>query len=57
MNENEISKFIVEAAFAVYKKLGLGLLENAYEVCMAYELSKNLEVEIEFPMPLVYDEI
>jgi GxxExxY protein len=57
MNENDISKFIVDAAFAVHKSLGPGLLENAYKVCMAYELSKNLEVETEYPMPLVYEEI
>ena len=57
MNENEISKFVVDAAFAVHKKLGPGLLENAYKVCMAYEISKNLEVETEFPMPLVYEEV
>lgn len=57
MDENEISRFVVNAAFTVHKKLGPGLLENAYKVCMAYELSKNVEVEVEFPMPLVYEKI
>lgn len=57
MDENEISKIVVNAAFKVHKKFGPGLLENAYKVCLAYELSKQLEIEVEYPMPLVYEDI
>lgn len=38
MTENEISKLVLDAAFAVHKALGPGLLENVYEYCLAAEL-------------------
>ena len=40
MNENELSKIIIGCAMKVHTKLGPGLLESAYEACLAYELSK-----------------
>lgn len=58
MNENQISKIILDCAFKVHTKLGPGLLESAYRECLAYELIKaGLTVEKEKPMPLVYEEI
>ena len=57
MTENELSNIIISEAIYIHKNLGPGLLENAYKVCMAYELSKNLAVETEFPMPLIYEEV
>ena len=37
---------IIGAAIEVHRNLGPGLLESAYEVCLAYELHlKNLKVE------------
>ena len=57
MEENEISRIIVNAAFTVHKRLGSGLLENAYKVCLAYELSKELNIEVEHSMRIVYDEV
>jgi GxxExxY protein len=38
MNENEIAKEIVNAAFKVHTRLGPGLLESVYETVLAYEL-------------------
>lgn len=39
MNEmDRIASRIVDAAFSVHKNLGPGLLENAYESCLEYEL-------------------
>ena len=38
--EQYVIKMIVDAAFAVNKKLGSGLLEKVYEVCFCSELSK-----------------
>ena len=38
--ENEISYKIRGAIFNVYKKLGPGLLESAYEVALRIELEK-----------------
>jgi GxxExxY protein len=56
MTENEIAKQILDAAFAVHTKLGLGVFESVYEVLMAYELrKKDLTVERQKPMPITYD--
>jgi GxxExxY protein len=58
MNENEISKIILDCAFKVHSALGPGLLESAYRECLAYELSKeDLRVNKEKPMPLIYKEV
>lgn len=38
MTENELSYKIIGAALEVHKTLGVGLLESAYEVALAYEL-------------------
>lgn len=58
MTENEIAKQILDAAFAVHKKLGPGLLESVYEVVLAYELQKRgLTAERQKPMPILYDNI
>ncbi len=35
-NLNEITEKIIGAAILVHKELGPGLLESAYEVCLAY---------------------
>jgi GxxExxY protein len=37
-NLNKITEAIIGAAIAVHKELGPGLLESAYEACLAYEL-------------------
>ena len=56
MNENEIAKQILDAAFVVHTKLGPGLLESVYEVVLAHELRKQgLLVERQKPMPITYD--
>ena len=41
MTENEIAKVVLDCAFKVHKTLGPGLLENAYEECLCYELKKH----------------
>jgi len=40
MHENELAKLIFEAGLKVHRTLGPGLLENAYEHCLNYELVK-----------------
>ncbi len=58
MIENEISYKIIGAAMKVHAALGPGLLENAYEKCLLYELQKSgLYVECQKALPLVYEEI
>jgi GxxExxY protein len=41
MNENEIAKEIVDAAYKIHSKIGPGLLESAYEAMLAYEPRKR----------------
>ena len=58
MVENDISKIIIGCAIDVHKQLGPGLLESAYQECLSYELmEKELLVEKEKPMPIVYKEV
>jgi GxxExxY protein len=49
---------IIGAAIEVHKKLGPGLLESAYEVCMAYELRQlGYKIEQQKPLPIVYKDV
>lgn len=58
MNENEIAYKVLGAALEVHKSLGPGLLESAYQECLAYKLNQlDLIVEKEKPMPLVFEEV
>jgi GxxExxY protein len=58
MNENEIAKIVVDAAFKIHTRLGPGLLESAYQTFLVYELKKRgLLVESEVAMPIQYDGI
>ena len=51
----ELAKHTVNAALSVRRALGPGLLESAYQQCMAIELTANgLLVEREKILPLVY---
>ncbi len=38
MGENELTHKIIGAAIEVHRELGPGLLESAYEECLAHEL-------------------
>jgi GxxExxY protein len=52
---NEITESVIGAAIAVHRELGPGLLESAYEACLAYELNeKKLKVERQKSVPLIY---
>ncbi len=53
-----IASEIVDSAFKIHKELGPGLLESAYEACLAYELEKRgLNVERQKAQPVHYDGI
>jgi GxxExxY protein len=55
MNDNEITHEIIGAAIEVHKHLGPGLLESAYEECLAHELQlRNLKIERQKAVPVVY---
>ncbi|MFM1874738.1 MAG: hypothetical protein RL266_475 [Bacteroidota bacterium] len=58
MTENELAKAVIGHAITVHRNLGPGLLESAYEQCLAYELREaGFYVEVQKPMPLVYGEV
>ncbi len=58
MDENEISKIIVDSCYKVHKKLGPGLLESVYEEVLAYELRKNeIKYERQVCIPVRYNNI
>ena len=58
MELNEITHEIIDSAYKVHSALGPGLLESAYKACLAYELrKKGLKVEVEKPVPIIYEEI
>ena len=55
---NQTTDAIIGAAIAVHEALGPGLLESAYEACLAYELGKRgLSVERQKELPLVYQQV
>lgn len=47
---------IVDSAIQVHRALGPGLLESAYQQCLAFELHKRgLQVDCETILPVVYE--
>ena len=55
---NATTDVIINSAIEVHKALGPGLLESAYEACLAYELrNRGLQVESQKPLPLTYKDI
>ena len=52
---NQITEGIIGAAIEVHRALGPGLLESAYEPCLAHELeSRHLAVQRQVMLPLLY---
>ena len=55
MTENEIGTIVVDAAVAVHRELGPGLLETVYEVILARELQdRGLKVSRQVPVAILY---
>jgi GxxExxY protein len=56
--ERDITEKIIGAAIAVHNELGPGLLESAYETCLAFELAgQGLIVERQKALPVVYKDV
>jgi GxxExxY protein len=56
MDIEEIASIIVDSAIHVHRTFGPGLLESAYQKCLAHELVKRgLDVKVELVRPIVYD--
>ena len=53
---NQITGAIVTAAMKVHSTLGPGLLESAYQACLAQELrNRGIQVETQVALPVVYE--
>jgi GxxExxY protein len=53
-----IARSIVDAALAVHRALGPGLLETAYEICLVHELKRRgHSVAQQVVLPVVYDSV
>ena len=53
MEFDELSRKVIGVSIEVHRELGLGLLENTYKQCLAYELSQaeiNFQMEVELPV-------
>jgi GxxExxY protein len=55
---NQVSGQVVEAAFAVHKELGPGLLESVYESCLCHELKlRNIPFKSQLLLPVTYKDL
>jgi GxxExxY protein len=58
MEFDDLSKRVIGCALEVHRHLGPGLLESAYEQCLAHELScAKLPFQLQAPLPIEYKEI
>ena len=55
---DQITRRIIGAAIEVHQLLGPGLLESAYQTCLAFELrQRGVKVEEQRPLPFVYKDV
>ena len=53
---DRVATILVDCVYQVHSRLGPGLSESVYVLCLAPELRKRgLRVEAEVPVPLMYD--
>jgi GxxExxY protein len=53
---NQVTGAVVRAAMKVHSVLGPGLLESAYQACLAHELRmRGLQVAAQVGLPVVYE--
>jgi GxxExxY protein len=58
MTDAELTHEIIGAAIEVHRMLGPGLLESAYEECLARELAiRGLPFERQKPVPVTYKDV
>ena len=54
----KITEAIIGTAIEVHRTLGPGLLESAYQTCLAFELiERGYKVEQQKPLPLIYKNV
>jgi GxxExxY protein len=55
---NDVTEQIIGSAIDVHRALGPGLLESAYEACLAFELvSRGLKIEQQRALPVIYRDV
>lgn len=55
LDHNAITQAVLDAAFRIHTALGPGLLESAYETCLAFELAEcGMKVARQVALPVVY---
>jgi len=58
MEFDELSKRVIGCAIEVHRHLGPGLLESAYEQCLAHELSRNeIAFQLQLALPVQYKDV
>lgn len=58
MDENEISKIIVDRCLKIHRALGPGLLESVYEEVLFYELCQSdLKCKRQVDIPVTYENL
>jgi GxxExxY protein len=58
VEEEEVGRAVVNAAFYVHKTLGPGLLERVYEVCFCHVLSKKrLQSQRQIDIPILFEDM
>lgn len=58
MTENEIAKQVMDAAFAIHRGLGPGLLESVYEAVLARKIAEGgLGVVRQAAVPIRFEEL
>ncbi len=54
----KVTEPVIQAAIEVHRILGPGLLESAYEQCLAYELKqKGINFKLQYGLPVEYKDI
>jgi GxxExxY protein len=55
-NLDKLAKIVVDAGLKVHRTLGPGLLESAYEHCLAHELrTRGIAIQRQLSLPVVYE--
>jgi len=58
MEFDDLSNRVIGCAIEVHRQLGPGLLESAYEQCLAHELNRNgIKFHLQHPQPVQYGDI
>jgi len=58
MRSPDLTREIIGSAIKVHRALGPGLLESAYEACLAYELQNlGMKIERQNSVPLIHEHV